>query len=67
MAIALAIFNDNGEIYCLGKDIKTVTETVQACTSKGKGMRIKLIKDTEKQLAYVAKALDTIGGNTHEQ
>lgn len=62
MAITLAIFNDNGEVYCLGKDIKTVTETVQACTSKGKGMKIKLIKDTEKQMRYIAKAIDSIDG-----
>jgi hypothetical protein len=62
MAITLAIFNDNGEVYCLGKDIKTVTETVQACTSKGKGMKIKLIKDTEKQMRYIARAIDSIDG-----
>jgi hypothetical protein len=66
MAIALAIFNDNGEIYCIADSSQEVINVVQSCTST-KPMKIKLIKDTEKQMAYIAKALDTIGGNTHEQ
>ena len=60
MAITLAIFNDNGEIYCLGKDIKTVTETVQACTSKEK-KDIRHIKDHETALKYIERAIMAIG------
>jgi hypothetical protein len=66
MAITLAIFNDNGEIYCLADTSQEVIRVVQSCTSK-KPMKIRFVKGTEKQMAYIAKALDTIGGGEHEQ
>lgn len=66
MAITLAIFNDNGEIYCLADSLPEVISIVQSCTSK-KPMKIRFVKDTEKQMAYIARALDTIGGDKHEQ
>jgi hypothetical protein len=62
MAVTLAIFNDNGEIYCMGKDTLSVINCIQSCTSKGKKMKIKLIKDTGKQMAYIARAIDTMEG-----
>lgn len=58
--VALAIFTDDGKIFCMGKDTQSIIECVQACTSKEK-KSIHHIKDHETALKYIERAIMAIG------
>jgi len=58
--VALCIFSDDGQIYCMGKDSKSIKECVLACTSKKK-KSIHHIKDHETALRYIERAIVAIG------
>jgi hypothetical protein len=59
--VALAIFTDDGKIFCMGKDARSIVSCVQACTSKEK-KDIHHIKDHETTLKYIERAIEAMGG-----
>lgn len=57
--VAVVIFSDKGEAFCMGKSCESVIDCVHAVTSQKK-MQIKYISDTEKRMKYIAKAFETM-------
>lgn len=57
--VAVVIFSDKGEAFCMGKSRESVIDCVHAVTSQKK-MQIKYISDTEKRMKYIAKAFETM-------
>ncbi len=59
--VAIVIFTDKGEAYCMSNSPGAVVDCVKAVTSRD-DMQIKYIGDTEKRLKYISRAVDSIEG-----
>ena len=57
--VSIVIFTDKGEAYCMGRSPKEVAGIVEAFKDKH---QIKYIRDTEKRLQFIARAVDLIEG-----
>ena len=57
--VAVVIFTDRGEAFCMSQNSRAVVECVQAVNDKGK-KAIHYIGDAEKRLKYIARAFETM-------
>ena len=65
--VAVVIFTDKGEAYCMGQSSRAVVDCVQAVNEKGR-KAIHYIGDAEKRVKYIARAFEQIeqGGGGRE-